>query len=118
MKRLIDYDPLTGAQTWFHSDGQDGKHFFIEDIQDCTGIIEGNKAIQTLHDGGAMGMNQVFKDGVKKGWVHAARIPNVIATKWMKEKGVNIFNKDHWPAVKKLLNDPEWQYLRVGTGRL
>lgn len=118
MKRLLGYDPVTGVQTWYHSDGQDGKSFFIEEIQDVSQIIEENKAIQNHHAGGAMGMNQVFRDGVKKGWTHVARIPNTVITKWLYEKGVNVFDKNHLPAVKRLLNDPEWRHLRVGTGKL
>ena len=118
MKRLIDRDPVTGKETWFHSDGSDGKHFFIEEIEDVSAIIEANKAIQNRYDGGAMGMNQVFRDGVKKGWAHVARIPNSVINKWKIEKGVDVFNKDHLKAVNRLLNDPEWKYLRVGTGRL
>jgi len=22
--------------------------------------------------------------------------------------------REHWPAIRRLLNDPEWRYLRVG----
>ena len=118
MKRLLDHDPLTGRQTWYHSDGEDGKAFYIEEIQDVSPIIEMNKAIQNHHNGGAMGMNQIFKDGAKKGWAHVARIPDLIIHKWKVDYGIDVFNKNHIKAVRKLLNDPEWRYLRVGTGRL
>ena len=42
----------------------------------------------------------------------------VVALKWKEERGIDVFNRDHWPAVKKLLRDPEWRYLRTSPGRI
>ena len=47
-----------------------------------------------------------------------AEIPMVVALKWKEERGIDVFNRDHWPAVKKLLRDPEWRHLRTSPGRI
>jgi hypothetical protein len=45
--------------------------------------------------------------------VHVASIPTVVQLKWLTEYGVDLTNKDHMPAVKRLLNSDEWRYLKV-----
>lgn len=49
---------------------------------------------------------------------HYAEIPMIIAYKWLVEFGIDIMNEDHAPAVERLLNDPEWKYLRTRPGRM
>jgi hypothetical protein len=48
----------------------------------------------------------------------AASIPLAIVEKWRNELGVDIFNPDHLPAVRRLLNSSEYLYLRTAPGRL
>jgi hypothetical protein len=48
----------------------------------------------------------------------AASIPNSIVEKWRTELGVDIYNPDHFPAVRRLLNSSEYLYLRTAPGRL
>ncbi len=45
-----------------------------------------------------------------------AKIPNIVIEKWKAEFGVDVLNKDHWPKVKKLLNDPEYRWLKTTAG--
>ncbi len=40
-----------------------------------------------------------------------ASIPLVVIEKWKQELGVDIMNKNDWPKVKQLLNDPENRFL-------
>ena len=47
-----------------------------------------------------------------------AEIPAIIAVKWLNELGVNLFDSNHWPAVKRLLRDPDWKWLRSSPGRI
>lgn len=47
-----------------------------------------------------------------------ASIPNVVAMIWLVRYGIDAFKKEHRPAVRKLLNDPEWRFLRCSPGRL
>jgi len=70
-------------------------------------IVEANKAIQSKEAG--RGDNNEMH--------HVARIPPSIIVKWM-EEGINIYNKDHGPAVMRKLDDPEYRHLRVNTLKL
>jgi hypothetical protein len=42
-----------------------------------------------------------------------ASIPIGVQYKWLIHHGVDVMNRDHWPKVKRLLNDPEWRYLKT-----
>lgn len=117
MKRLIEWDPEQRLATWFHKDPATGV-CAIEEIQDVAPYIERNKAIQNMHAGGAKGLTEYSRRGIKNGWWHIGTIPVGVQLKWLREYGVNIYNKDHTAKVKRLLNDPEWRYLRTGLGRV
>jgi len=117
MKRLLDYDADTGIQTW-HDYDHHTKETVIAEVQDVAPVLEANKAARNQGNGGAKGLNEVAQRGIKNNWWHAASVPNSVILKWKKELGVDIYNKDHLPAVKKLLNDRDWAYLRTGTGRV
>jgi hypothetical protein len=54
-------------------------------------------------------------DGVGR---KVASIPNAVAMIWPTRYGVDVFRKDHLPAVRRLLNDPAWRHLRTAPGRL
>lgn len=99
-KRLLDYDPLTGMKTYHHYDDTEDKTF-VSYEQDVEPIIDRNKAAANDATGPMGDM------------VHVASIPSSIQLKWLVEHGVDITNKDHMPKVKRLLNDPEWRYLKV-----
>lgn len=121
MKRLIDYDPETLTAVWHDYDEASDKTFIYE-VQDIEPIIKKNFDVQN-HDGGhGMGLNDYSRKGIKESWWHVARIPTSIQLKWLKQYGVNLtlWGKDDWTTkkVKKLLNSPEWRYLRTGLGRV
>jgi hypothetical protein len=107
-KRLLDHDPLTGITTYHHFDPVTGIAT-IETEQDMEPFIERNKAMQNDAD--------YSKSGMKNEFWYAASIPINVQYQWLKE-GIDIFNKDHWQAVRKKLNDPDWKYLRTATGRV
>ena len=104
MRRHFGYDPAYGMEEVFHY--QDDQ-FAIEARQDVTPLLDINK--RQANDGDGYTPSREMR--------HIARIPNVVIEKWLNEYGVNIFNKDHLPAVKRLLNDPDWRYLRISGGR-
>lgn len=108
MKRLLDYDPLTGLAE-YHSYDPLTDRTIIEYRQDATPVLERNKALQNHDDGGWSPSRDMRR---------AASIPDIIVLKWLKEEGINVFDRDHWPAVKRKLNDPEYRYLRTAPGRL
>ena len=99
--RLFDYSPDTGVAEYFEDTE---KGFNIHYVQDVEPIIESNKTKQS------MGRAYYARDDEM--W-RVASIPIGVQYKWLTEKGVDLMNKDHWPAVRKLLNDPEWRYLKT-----
>jgi len=101
--RLLDFDPHTGVKTIFRP-SVDGETFQIITEQDVEPILELNKEKQKA------GREYYARD--KDLW-RVASIPASVQLKWLVEKGVDLMNPDHWPEVKKLLNDPEWKYLKT-----
>jgi len=108
MKRSLGKDPLTGIESFHVYDPMtDITH--IEEVQDVEPILNRNKNLANTNHS---------SDGIKNSWWHAATIPNIVIAKWLNEEGIDFFNKDHWPAVKRKLDDPDYRYLRTGTGKL
>jgi hypothetical protein len=83
--------------------------FTVVRTQDVEPILDRNRALQNH------GHNGWTKD---RAFRHVAEIPLVVAEDWMKKYGVDVFNKDHGPAVRRLLNSSEWSYLRTSGGQL
>lgn len=105
MKRLLDYNEFTGMKTWFIPGEGDEWHLQYE--QDAEAIIESNKEKQGYG-------REYYVSRDEAGEYHkVASIPIGIQYKWLTELGVDIMNKDHWPKVKKLLNDPDWRWLKT-----
>ena len=115
-KRLIEYDAETRTEVWHEYDSIN-KTTTIAEIQDCEPILERNKAFRN-HGKTAKGLNEVARRGIKNDWMYVASIPNHIILKWKQEHGVDIFNKHQTKEMLKLLQRPEYSYLRTGTGRL
>lgn len=110
-KRLLDRNVETGVDVWFHYDELTDVST-IETVQSAEAIesiLEVNKA--------AYADDTYRKRGLKKEFVHYASIPVGVQLKWMKE-GVNIYKKEHFPAMIRRLNDPDWKYLRTAAGWL
>lgn len=120
-KTLLDWDAETQTAVWHHYD-EARDLTVIEEVQDIEPCIELNLAMQNHDPGGAMGLNEISRQGIKNSWWHVARIPNGVQLLWKKRYGVNLmlFNRDDWTTkkVKQLLNSREWAHLRVGTGRI
>jgi hypothetical protein len=108
-RRLLDYDAESGVQTW-HSYDQATEVTTIETVQDVEPWIEAAKELQKDDD--------YKRRGMKNEWLHVACIPIGVQYKWLKEHGVDVYKREHLPKVKRLLNDPDWRYLRTTTGRL
>ena len=103
-KRLIDIDPVTGLATWHDYDSVTDETT-IGYSADSTPILEQNKAMAKDDD--------FTKKGIKEGWWLYASIPAEVQVKWMIEYGIDIMNKHHGPRISKLLNDPEYRYLKT-----
>lgn len=103
MRKMTEFDPMTGIVTTYDYSYSDDV-LVTERIQDVEPIIEDNKRI----------MREV-KPG--KDFRLAASIPNIVIEQWLKE-GINVYKREDWPAVRRRLNDPEYQYLRTWHGKL
>jgi hypothetical protein len=90
-----------GVEVWYHE--QPDRTFVIETRQDVAPVIERNKALRTLNDGFTPSRDVA----------RAASIPVVVQYEWLKRYGVNVFDREHEKRIKRLLNDPEWRYLRT-----
>jgi hypothetical protein len=107
--RSLGIDPISGLETIHHYDElTDFTH--IEYKQDIQPIIDMNKA---LHN------TSKQHDGVKDAWVHAAIIPQIVQIQWMKDHGIkDVYSEEYWPKVKRLLNSPDYRYLKTGPMKL
>lgn len=107
MRRLIGTDEYTGISTHHEYDAETDTTMIIHS-SDATPLLEQNKAKANDTD--------YSRKGIKQGWWLYASIPAIVQTKWLIEHGVDVYNKDHGAAIGKLLNDPEYQYLKTTTG--
>lgn len=102
MKRLLDYDELSGVSVYLEGHGEDG--FTIHHTQDAEPILEQNKIKQS------MGREYYARD--KDMW-RVASIPVGVQMEWLTKHGVDVYNQDHWPKVKQLLNCSDWRWLKT-----
>lgn len=85
----------------------DDDTFAVTETQDVEPILDFNKAHATDGSGGWSPSRELR---------HVARIPLTVAHKWLVEHGVDVLNKDHKAAVRRLLNSSDYLYLRTGGG--
>lgn len=109
--RLLDYDPLTGITTWHEYDAaKDEMKIHTTFTDEPTDIVlDANKDIYN-DDSRGYSKSREMK--------HVARIPNSVIHSWLVNEGIDVYNKDHWDAVKKKLNDSEWRFLRTSPGTI
>jgi hypothetical protein len=99
-KRLLDFDAFSGVKT-FHDYDEATQQTSLTYVQDVSAALDANKAAAN-HASGPLG-----------DMVHVASIPVSVQLKWLIDKGIDVLNPDHKQAVAKLLDDPEWRYLKV-----
>jgi hypothetical protein len=80
--------------------------------QDCTPILDRNKAMATHNDGYSP----------TRDMRRVATIPAVVRLKWINEEGWDYFDATHDPDVARKfaakLNSSEWAHLRTAPGRV
>lgn len=107
MARKLYLSTSDGLVEHLVADASERGSYAVEYQSDVTANIEQNKAHYNDPGRGIDGMGR-----------RVAHIPNAIAMEWLVRYGVDVFNKDHMPAVRRLLNDSEWRHLRCAPGRL
>jgi len=106
MRRLLDHNPLTGESVIFEYEaGSDKDTLRITHEQDVSALLDGNKRLANDRD--------ITKKGIKNDMWHYASIPNALILKWKEELGVDVFDKNDRKKVFKLLNSPEYKYLKT-----
>jgi hypothetical protein len=71
-------------------------------------ILDQNRAFQNAHDGYTPSRDMQ----------HVASIPMSVVVLWTQKYGVDPTQKGNEHLLARLLNDPEWQWLRTGRGHL
>lgn len=94
-------------QRAYLDDGEE--QLVIQSVQDETPIIENNKRLQNDGHDGYSPSREMRR---------VASIPLVLIEKWMREEGINFFDRNHWPAIQRKLNSSEYRWLRTAPGRL
>ena len=94
-----------GKNQIFHYHNPTGE-FAIEHIEDIQPLIDSNKKLQQEDHHRA----DEFR--------LSARIPMTVVYEWKRTYGVDLFNKDHKEGVRKLLNSPEYKYLKTTNRRI
>jgi hypothetical protein len=105
-----EVNPITGAREDYYWDEQE-QTLTQRTRYDVTDVLESNKAQQA---------NSIDKRYGKEMLHHVAEIPMGVVLKWKKEHGVDLFSPDPdmKRKVRRLLNDPEYRYLRTNNKRL
>lgn len=83
-------------------------------------VLHNTQDIQPILEMNKMEMNGDSPYGVQNNpeLRKVASIPLIIIEKWKRELGVDIMDKNDMPKVKKLLNDPEYRWLRTHESTL
>ena len=116
-RRLLDHDPDSGVTTYHHYDDSTDTTA-IETVQDVAPHLERAKAIRNANDGGAKGLSDFSRQGIKRGMWYVGSVPIGVQYVWLKDHGVRMWDRNHWGKVLKLLESPDYAYLRTGVGKI
>lgn len=106
-RRLLSVDENTGLQTFHEHDALTDETRIIH-IGETTSVIERNKVLANDADFTKKGIKQEF-------WMYAS-IPAGVQVKWLVEHGVDVWDVSHGERIGKLLELPEYKYLKTTTG--
>lgn len=107
MKRLLDHNPVTGLTEIFHYN-ESTDVSTIEVRQDVSGALELAKAMRNDEE--------YSKKGIKEDWWHLAHIPDSIILKMKFEDGVDVYDRNDWKAVGRLL-DTKYSNFKTTSGK-
>ncbi len=102
-KELISWDPMNGIAQYHHYDVDTGASIF-ESVGDAGPAIEQNKRIANDPD--------IWKRGVKNEFALYASFPAIFQVKLMAEHGIDVYKKEHGPRLSKILEHPDYRYLK------
>ena len=102
-KELISWDPLNGIAQ-YHSYDYDTGNSLFESVGDPTAVLEMNKNLAKTDD--------LWKHGIKEDFVLYASIPAIVQLKLRNEHGIDVYNKHHGARLSKILEHPDYRYLK------
>lgn len=102
MRRVLDVHP-DGLTEVFHWDESE-KRFAIEYKQDAEPTVNLAKAIDSETGGWSP----------TREWKHVASVPVTVQLQMIQRYGADPFKRGNEDLLKRVLNDPEWRYLRIG----
>ena len=82
------------------------KEMAIEHVEDLQPLIDSNKKLQQE--------DHHIADDFRL----SARIPMTVYYEWKNKYWVDLFNTNHKEGVKKLINSPEYKYLKTTNRRI
>ena len=103
-----EYNPDTGITHDYYWDDIEQK-MTVRNRHKVGAILDQNKRAQAGAIDGRYGNEMMH---------HVGDIPIAVVHKWKVELGVDVFDKNDMPKVKRLLTDPEYRYLRSNNKRL
>lgn len=83
----------------------------VEQEQDVEPIIKVNHEMMMAN---GVGRTSVWQG---RDYVKIAQIPIILIDQWHKA-GLNFYDPNDWPIIKKLLNDNDFSKLRTAPGRI
>lgn len=99
---LIDHDPGTGLRKWMGYDEESDSVLisYDQDRRSVAQILDRNKA-------GQAEQRTPLGDMAK-----AAEIPIGVMYEWLVKFGIDFWNPAHKDGVRRLLNDPDYRWLK------
>lgn len=91
----------------YHDDADD--RTIVERVQDCDSIVRHAKRTEADFSRSTY---------LRSDMVRVATVPNVVLEHWMKKYGIDPANPDDNKKILKLLNDPDWKYLKTVPGQV
>lgn len=101
-RRLLDYDEYRGLRIDYE-DMKDGT-FALHYVQDVEPVLEMNKAKQKAGREYFASDSEMWK---------VASVPVTVQYEWMRRYGADPLAQGNENLLARLLNDPEWRYLKT-----
>ena len=103
MRRLLELHP-DGTEEWFHWSEAD-RQFAIEYRHpDMDSVV--TRAREESADTGGWSKSRELR--------HIATIPIIVQLQMINRYGPDLFKTGNEKRLRKVLDDPEWRYLRIG----
>jgi hypothetical protein len=105
MKRLLDYDPISGVSCYYEHANEKVVLTHEQDATLVQSILDSNR--RSAND------DDKTKRGIKQDWWKYATIPAIVEIEWLQKYGVKLDEPAHKGRIFKLLNHPDYRYLKT-----